>query len=194
MPTKAEWIAGVLAAATAVAILVWGPKEEWSADICLEVAGLFIAFWGFALAVLEIQRASSVSRETNEAIIRTLRGVRASRLGITITQLRQTVQDLEEATERQDAAGARRALGAWQYLAAEARGPLGKRFPGNTELLTLLTSSLEETLRTKAALAEVTDQPLWGITEHALAGLGEVSNELAALIEELMPEEPHGVA
>jgi hypothetical protein len=193
MPTKAEWIAGGLAAITAVVLLIWGPKEHWSAEICLGVAGLWIALWGFVLAVLEIQRASSVSKETRKAVNKTLKGVRASRLGITITQLRQTMQDLEDAAARKDADGARRAVNGWQYLAAEARGPLSKRFPGNEDLIKSLTVSLDEAFRIKGpVLAEAEGQPLWTITEKALAAMAEVCNELAALLEELMPATEDG--
>jgi hypothetical protein len=167
--------------------LIWGANESWSSEVCLGVAALYISIGGFAIAIAEIRRAATVTTATEDAIKRTLTGVRASRLGITITQLRQAVTDLEQATIDKDAVGARRAVNSWQYLAAEARGPLGKRFPKEQDLMASLTQSLELGQGIKGKLAEAEGQPLWPITEPVLTAMALVSNELAALLDELTP-------
>jgi hypothetical protein len=168
-------------------LTIWGFKEDWSAEVVLGVAALYISLGGFAVAIAEIRRAATVTTATEDAIKQTLTGVRASRLGITITQLRQTVNDLEEATIAKDTVGARRALNAWQYLAAEARGPLGKRFPDRQDLIVSLNQTLELGQGIKGLLAEAEGQALWPITESALTSMALVSNELAAMLEELIP-------
>jgi hypothetical protein len=102
--------AAAVTVGVAIALVVWGIKEHWDADKCLAVSALYVSVWGFVIAISEIRRAASVSQATKEAIARTLRGVRAGRLGITITQLRHSVAELEEATIDKDPLGARRAL------------------------------------------------------------------------------------
>lgn len=182
------WRTGIaFAAVVATALVFWGAKESWGTDVCLGVAALYISIGGFVIAIAEIRRAQSVSHATRRAIQRTLKGVRAGRLGITITQIRQTVSDFEQAIIDQDAVGARRAINAWAYLAAEARGPIAKRFPERNELMESLNRSLELGHKIKPRLAEAEGQSLWSITEETLGSMVAVSNELAALLEELMP-------
>jgi hypothetical protein len=54
-------------------------------------------------------------------------------------------------------------------------------------LLDQLNDSLELGQKIKPRLAESEGQSLWPITEEALTAMASVSNELAALLEELMP-------
>jgi len=186
--TRTAWLIGLVAAlVVAIALVAWGVKERWSSGIWLGVVAVYVSISGFAIAIAEIRRAATVTTATERAIKQTLTGVAASRLGITITQLRQTVEDLEQATIDKDHVGARRAINAWRNLASEAQAPLQRRFPKNPTVVPALNRSIELGQSIKGKLAEAEGQPLWPITEECLTCMEQVSNQLAALLDELMP-------
>lgn len=182
MTGKAWRIGGVVFLLLALGLIEWAIQESWSSGICLAVVAVYVSIAGFGIAIIEIRRATTVSRATDEAVKKTLTGVAASRLGITITQLRQTVEDLEQATILKDSAGARRAVNAWRNLASEVQAPLQKRFPANTLVIPALHRSIEEGQLIKGPLAEAKKQPLWPITKNCLSSMEVVGNQLGARV------------
>lgn len=187
MTPKAWQYGRLVALIVAAGIIAWAVKESWSAEVCLGVAALYVAIGGFVIAIAEIRRAADVTTATERAIKRTLKGVATSRLAVTITQLRQTVDDLEQATDDGDHIGARRAINAWRNLASEAQGPLRKRFPDNAAVISALDRSIELGQSIKGKLSEADGQPLRPITGECLVAMEQISNQLAALLDELTP-------
>jgi flagella basal body P-ring formation protein FlgA len=180
-------IGGVVALFIFLGLAEWAKQGDWSSEIILAVAALFVSLGGFLIAFVEIRRAATVSAATAMAVQKTLTGVAASRLGITITQLRQTVEDLEQATILQDSAGARRAVNAWRNLASEVQAPLKKRFPTQTAVISALHRSIEEGQQIKGTLATTKKQPLGALTAKCLSSMETVGNQLAGLLDELTP-------
>jgi hypothetical protein len=187
MSAKTWRLGGVVALLLALGVAEWALQEDWSAEIVLAVVAVYVSVLGFAVAILEIRRATTVSRATDEAVKKTLTGVAASRLGITITQLRQAVEDLEQATILMDTAGARRAVNSWRNLASEVQAPLQKRFPADTAVISALHRSIEEGQLIKGTLATMKKEPLWPVTKNCLSSMETVGNRLAALLDELTP-------
>jgi hypothetical protein len=188
MNAKAAWfVGGLVAVVVAIALVVRGLEERWGAETCLGVAALYVSLGGFAIAIAEIHRAATVSEATEQAIKHTLKVVAAGHLAITITHLRHTVDDLEQATDARDSVGARRAINAWRNLASEARGPLRKQFPKDATVIPALDRSIELGQHVKGKLSEAENEPLRPITGECLAAMEQVSNDLAALIDELTP-------
>lgn len=186
--TPKAWLFGALGATVvALVLIILAVTESWSSEISLGVAAVYISICGFAIAIVEIRRATTVTRATEHAIRHTLKVVAAGHLAIAITQLRHTVDDLEQATDDKDAVGARRAVNAWRNLASEARGPLRKQFPNDAAMIPALDRSIELGQHVKGKLSEAGDQPLRPITGECLAAMEQVSNQLAALIDELTP-------
>jgi hypothetical protein len=190
MSAKAWRISAAGALLLALGLAEWAIQESWSAEIVLGVAAVYVSVGGFAIAIIEIRRAATVSKATDKAIKTTLTGIAASRLGVTITQLRQTIEDLEQATILKDPTGARRAVNAWRNLASEVQAPLQRRFPENTTIIPALHRSIEEGREIKGPLADAKKEPLWHITTKCLGSMEIVGNQLAGLLDELTPAPP----
>jgi len=185
--SRREWLVALLLMVIAAgALTAWGVLAEWDTSTALGVAGLGVSVAGFAIAILAIERTGTIAANTRDAIRRTLAGVAASRLGIVITQLRQSVIDLEEAAQSNDPRLGRATLNQWRHLAADAEGLVKRRFGAQHEGIALLSRSVRLAGEAKAALFEDGASVRIAITD-AVPAMEQATDQLGPLLEELLP-------
>jgi hypothetical protein len=185
--SRKEWLIATLLLAVESAILAaWGLLERWDLGESLGVAGLGLSVAGFAVALFAIQRAGSISRATQKAVISTLEGVAAGRLSVVITQLRQAVLDLETAIHDDDPKLARSTLNQWRHLGTDAEGLIKRRFGIEHPGLVPLGESIGLARQAKGALYN-DGATVRVATVAALEAMESTSDVLSPLLEELVP-------
>lgn len=182
MTFKARTVFAAIAVVSGVALAAWGRAERWEAELATGVAGLWIGIAGFAVAITEIRRAATVSEATQKAVRRTLQAVAVNRLAVTITQMRQVVEQVEDARSRRSA---RKAINEWRLLASDADYFVRRRFGDAHPVLPTLARSLRVAGNTKRRLHPNVD--LERIKRPCLEAMDKATDELGPLLHQLLP-------
>jgi hypothetical protein len=185
--TRRHWYAllgGLLLGSAALVPI--GIVSNWSLGDSLGVAGLALSIAGFFVAIVEIRRAQAVSKATETAVLKTLKSVAAGRLFVAITQLRQFVVDLEDASANSEGRRARDALNRWRQVGGDAEGLIRRRFGADHPSLSPLHRSIELAADAKEALFEE-GETVSDATAECRDAMSKTEDLLGPLLEELHP-------
>ncbi len=184
--TKRQAIASVAAfVLSSAALLVVGLMSKWSFGEALGVAGLALAFWGFTLAIFEIHRARTVAVATKEAVQVALRQVDSGRLAITITEMQQLVETIQDSCDDGDRKSFRRFVSRWRLLAGSAVGLTDQRFGEGHPVIPLLRRSIRLGRETHRDIYEE-GASLRDAADDFLTAMTAAADELTPLTERLL--------
>ena len=180
-------LVGISLLAAGLILAFWGYVSKWNLGESLGVVGLAVSIAGFSLAIWQLQKTQSAAATAFGAIHDTLRGVAASRLGVVIVQMRQAIQEYEEAiaANPQDLNKAKSALTRYRELGGDAETLIDRRFGGDSDALASLRESREIARITKARMFGVDQGP--PDFQTCLERMEHTADALAPLLEQLWP-------
>jgi hypothetical protein len=185
MAKRSWWIGGALVVLSAAILFSVGRAHDWNSGTALGVAGLAVSVVGFAIAIAEISTASSKADTAYRVLNETLVAVASRRLAVVITQLRQTISELEAAVEADDANHSRLLLNQWRSLGQDAEGLITRKFGPDHRSM--------ESLRKASKAARISKGKLYSgaavrdTTSPALTAMDNSCDELGPLLEQLLP-------